>query len=55
MALCHLVEELDDVCEVHVAVEDDVAIALDQAEGDEQEELGRGDLSRVEYIYGPSG
>ena len=53
MALRHLVEELDDVGEVHVAVEDDVAIALDQAECDEQEELGRGNLGRREDRYGP--
>ena len=38
MSLGHLVEELDDVGEVHVAVEDDVAVALDEAEGNEKEE-----------------
>ena len=38
MPLCHLVEEFDDVREVHVAVKDDVAVALDQAEGDEEKD-----------------
>ena len=46
MSLGHLVEELDDVGEVHVAVEDDVAVALDEAEGNEKEELLRGHLLR---------
>ena len=49
MALSHLVEELDDVREVHVAVEDDVAVGLDQAKRDEEEELGRRDFFRRPY------
>ena len=46
--LCHLVEELDDVREVHVAVEDDVSVAFDETEGDEKIELVRGD-----FLWGP--
>ena len=49
MALGHLVEELDDVGEVHVPVEDYVAVALHQPQGDEQEELGRGHLGGIKY------
>ena len=47
--LCHLVEELDDVREVHVAVEDDVAVGLDQTKSYEEEELGRRDFFRRPY------
>ena len=49
MSLGHLVEKLDDVREVHVAVEDDVAVGLDQAKRDEEEELGRRDFFRRPY------
>ena len=41
--LGHLVEELDDVGEVHVAVEDDVSVVLDEGQGHEQEEVARDD------------
>jgi len=37
--LGHLVKELDDVGEVHVPVEDDVAVVLDEGEGDEEKEV----------------
>ena len=37
--LCHLVEELDDVGEVHVVVEDDVAVVLDQRQCDEEHKV----------------
>ena len=40
--LRHLVEELDDVGEVHVAVHDDVPVVLDEGEGDEEVKV-RGD------------
>ena len=50
MALGHLVEELDDVGEVHVPVEDDVAVALHQPEGDEEEELGGRHLGGNKYF-----
>ena len=42
MLLRHLVEELDDVGEVHVAVHDDVPVVLDEGEGDEEVKV-RGD------------
>ena len=34
--LCHLVEELDDVGEVHVSVKNDVSVVLDEGQGDDQ-------------------
>ncbi len=39
MLLCHLVEELDDVGEVHVPVENDVPVVLDEGEGNEEKEV----------------
>ncbi len=44
VALGHLVEELDDVGEVHVPVEDDVAVRLDEGHGHEEVEVRRDHL-----------
>ena len=44
MPLRHLVEELDDVGEVHVPVDDDVSVGLHQTQGNEQIELWTSNL-----------
>ena len=44
MPLRHLVEELDDVGEVHVPVDDNVPVGLHQTQGDEQIELWTSNL-----------
>ena len=40
------VEEFDDVGEVHVVIDDDLAVVFDEGEGDEQHKVGRADVSR---------
>ena len=45
MSLSHLIEELDDVSEVHVPVNDDVSVGLHQTQGNEQIELRSGDVT----------
>ena len=42
----HLVEKLDDVSEVHVPVENDVPVVLDEGEGDEEKEVTGDDKAR---------
>ena len=44
--LGHLVEKLDDVGEVHVPVENDVPVVLDEGEGDEEKEVTGDDKAR---------
>ena len=34
------VEEFDDICEVHVVVEYDFSVVLDQCQGDEEHKVG---------------
>ena len=38
------IEELDDVCEVHVVLQNDVSVDLHQREGDEQPKMAGGDV-----------
>lgn len=38
------IEELNDVCEVHVVLQDDVPVHLHQRQGDEEDKVTRGDV-----------
>lgn len=38
------IEELDDVCEVHVVLQDDISVDLYQCQRDEQDIVGRGHM-----------
>lgn len=40
----HTIEELNDVCEVHVVLQNDVSVDLHQSQGDEQNKVARGDI-----------
>ena len=42
MMLSHLIEELNDICEVHVPVNDDISVCLHQTEGYEEVKLWGG-------------
>ena len=46
MLLRHLVEELDDVCKVHVSVHDDVSVVLDERQRHEQVKMVGDDVRR---------
>ena len=38
------VKELDDICEVHVIIDDDLSVILDERESDEENEVRRADV-----------